>query len=143
MTRRAGFRSAQDWTTSRSALRSGSRNWWNGWWKCQQSLFSSSRPVTFQFLVVVGVFIFKVSSQNKVLQLVAVEVFKVLHQDRFQQRHPQFLAVQLLRSTTRMSRRWGFRTLSRPQKSARVAAHSSTELGAHSTLSAHQMVPHE
>ena len=38
------------------------------------------------------------------------------------------------------------RTFPRPQKIARVAAHSSAELGAHSspsTLSAHQMAPHE
>ena len=38
-------------------------NWWNSWWKCQQSLFSSSRPLTFQFRVIVGV-VFKVFSQN-------------------------------------------------------------------------------
>ena len=38
----------------------------------------------------------------------------------------------------------GFRTFPRPQKSARVAAHSSAELGAHSgsfTLNAHQVAP--
>ena len=84
---------------------------WNSWRKCQQSLFSSSRPLTFQFLVVVGVSqIFKVSSQNRVQQLVVVDVFKVffifvvfLHQ-----RHPHFFALQSMRSTLRMSRLTGF-----------------------------------
>ena len=84
-------------TTSRSALRSESRKWWNSWWKCRQSLLWWSRPFTFQFLVVLGVFIFEVSSQNRDQQLVAMEVFKVFAQDRVQQRHPQFLALRLLR----------------------------------------------
>ena len=52
-----------------------------------------------------------------------------------------------MRSTTQMSRLMVFfRTFHQPRKSARVAAHSSAELGAHSstsTLSAHQMAPHE
>ena len=40
----------QDRIPQRSVLSS----WWNSWWKCQQSLISSSRPLTFQFRVVLG-----------------------------------------------------------------------------------------
>ena len=40
---------------SRSESRLASRNWRKGRWKCQQSSTSSSRPLAFQFRVVVGV----------------------------------------------------------------------------------------
>ena len=55
-------------------------------------LYFLSRKLTFQFLVVVGDSqIFKVFSQNKVQQLLAVKIFKVLAQDWVQQRHPLLL----------------------------------------------------
>ena len=55
--------------TSRCELLFATRSWWNSWLKCQQSLFSSSRPLTFQFLVVVGDSqIFKVFTQNRIQQ---------------------------------------------------------------------------
>ena len=91
-----------------------------------------------QFLV--GV-VFKVFSQKRVLQLLAVEVFRVLAQDRVQQRRPQFSALQLMRLTLRMRR---FPLFRGSLQSARVVAHSSAELGAHSsssTLSAQQIAP--
>ena len=130
-------------------------------------------PTTFQFRVVVGA-VFKVFSQNspcsslkfqfRVMEAVVfVEVFKVFSQDRIQQRSLrrswtfQFLVVKVssqdrvqqlhpstLQLTTWMSRLKGFLPLPRPKKSARAAAHSSAELGAHSsssTLSAHQTAP--
>ena len=60
--------------------------WRNSWWKCQRSPFSSSRPLAFQFRVVVGVVeVFKVSSQDRVFLHLAAEVSKVYPQDRFPQ----------------------------------------------------------
>ena len=79
--------------------------------------------------------IIKVSSQNRVQLLVCVsaEVFKVSSQDRVPQR---FWTLRRIIFN-------GFSPLFPTQKKgARVAAHSSAELGAHltsSTLSAHQM----
>ena len=87
-----------------------------GRWKCQQSLLRRGRPLTFQII--------KVSTQNKDQQLMVgstVEVFTVLPrtrfsslwqwrsswfstQDRFQQRFPQCIALQLPRPILRMSR---------------------------------------
>ena len=69
------------------------RSWWNSWWKCQRSSFSSSRPLTFEFLVVVGDSqIFKVFFRDRVQQRrlscrtlifqFPVEVFKVFAQDK-------------------------------------------------------------
>ena len=85
--------------------------------------------------------VFKVYALDRAQQLVSVEVFMVFTQDKFQQRHPQLLALQLQRLTTRMSRlKCFFRTFPRFPKSAKVASHSTAELGAHSsssTLSAH------
>ena len=61
-----------------------------------------------------------------------------------QDRVPQLL-LEWIALLLRMSRfKWRFLTFLRPKKSAKVAAHSSAELGAHSsspTLSSHQMAP--
>ena len=51
---RAGYRRAQDHARG-SHPAAHCRNWWKSWWKCQHIMFSSSRPLTFQFLMVVGV----------------------------------------------------------------------------------------
>ena len=68
--------------TSRREHRFANRSWRNSWWKCQQSLFSSSRPLTFQFRVVVVEENFKVLFQDRVQQPRIVKIFKVFPQDR-------------------------------------------------------------
>ena len=96
-------------TESRSVLRTGLvRRGRKSWWKCRQSLLSSSRPLTFQFLVV--------GSDS--------DIFKVFAQDRFQERHHHFLAL-------RMRRLKGVFALFHGENSARVAgqAHQMARAG--------------
>ena len=80
-----------------SAPRSWRRRWWYIWWKCQPSLFSSSRTLSFQFPAVVVSWIMKflkVFTQNRVQQhrilssrtlifQFPVEVFKVFSRTGF------------------------------------------------------------
>ena len=115
----------------------------NSWWKCQQSFTSTSRPLTFQFLVV-GV-VFKVSPRTEFYSFWQWRSsIKVLAKDRVQQRRPQFSALQLMRPTLRMRRLMGFFVCPAPKKCE--GPRRSRVRGAHShssssELSAHQMAP--
>ena len=126
--RRAGYRCAQDHFREHPDANPASRAAAGGavGGSANSPFFTSSSPLTFQIV--------KVSSQNRVqlLVCVSVEVFKVSSQDRVPQRF----------WTLRRSILSGFSPLHQLKKSNRVSAHSSAELGAHSTsstLSAHQM----
>ena len=138
----------EDSISQRTAL----RKLQNCWWKCQQALCSSSRPLTFQYKVLVGVVEnfkvlgqsstafggadhSKISSQDRVQQPRLVKVFKVLSQDRVQQLLPQWIALQLLSLTLRRSRLMCFFGTSTRPKGAKVAAHPSATVLAHSSSS--------
>ena len=127
---RAGYRCAQDHFREHPDANLASRAAAGGavGGSANSPFFTSSSPLTLQII--------KVSSQNRVqlLVCVSVEVFKVSAQDRVPQRF----------WTLRRSIFNCFLSHFSPaqKKSGRVAAHSSAELGAHSTsstLSAHQM----
>ena len=86
-------------TTSHREPRSGSRSWWNSWWKCQHSLFFVEETVVSPDPDVGGRLAdlqgFLPEQSWRSSRCSAACVGGHLHsfpQDKFQQRHPQFLS---------------------------------------------------